>query len=92
MIYEDIAKNIIDLKNADLALRDKLIQRGELGEGYNEEMRALHNKNARVLNEIIDLADRLRRLAPSSRNPERFHEEKSEIVHALRLIAREVAR
>lgn len=54
MIYEDIAKNIIDLKNADLALRDELIQRGELGEGYNEEMRALHNKNARVLNEIID--------------------------------------
>lgn len=54
MIYEDIAKNIIDLKNADLALRDELIQRGELGERYNEEMRALHNKNARVLNEIIE--------------------------------------
>ena len=54
MIYEHIAKNIIDLKNADLALRDELIQRGELGEGYNEEMRALHNKSARVLNEIID--------------------------------------
>ncbi|WP_279578301.1 hypothetical protein [Methylobacterium sp. J-078] len=39
----------------------------------------------------MDLAERLRRLAPSSRDPERFHEEKSEIVHALRLIAREVA-
>ena len=41
---------------------------------------------------LTDLAERLRRLAPSPRNPERFHEEKSEIVHALRLIAREVAR
>jgi hypothetical protein len=40
---------------------------------------------------LADLAERLRRLAPSSRNPERFHEEKSEIVHALRLIAQEVA-
>lgn len=40
---------------------------------------------------LIDLAERLRRLAPSSRDPERFHEEKSEIVHALRCIAREVA-
>lgn len=41
---------------------------------------------------ILDLAHRLRRLSPSSRDPERFHEEKSEIVHALHLIAREVGR
>lgn len=38
------------------------------------------------------LADRLRRLAPSPRNPDRFHEEKSEIVHALRMLAQEVGR
>lgn len=41
---------------------------------------------------ILDLANRLRRLSPSSRDPEHFHEEKSEIVHALHLIAREVGR
>lgn len=54
MIYEDIAKNIIELKNADLALRDELIQRGRLNEGYDEEMKALHNRNAIALNAIIN--------------------------------------
>lgn len=39
---------------------------------------------------LYDLADRLRRLAPSSRYPDRFHEEKSEIAHALDELAREV--
>ncbi len=39
---------------------------------------------------LLDLADRLRRLAPSPRDPEHFHIEKSEIVAALRSIAREV--
>lgn len=33
------------------------------------------------------LADRLARLAPSHRDPFRFHEEKSEIVHELRRLA-----
>jgi len=54
MNYKGIAKKIIDLKNADLKLRDKLIQNKQLGEGYNEEMRQLHNKNAALLNEIIN--------------------------------------
>lgn len=54
MNYKNIAKKIIDLKDADLKLRDKLIQNGELGEGYNEEMEKLHNRNAEILNEIID--------------------------------------
>lgn len=34
------------------------------------------------------LADRLARLAPSHRDPFRFHEEKSELVHELRRLAR----
>lgn len=51
---KSIAKKIIDLKNADLAFRDKLIQNGELEKGYNEEMEQLHNKNAQVLDEIIN--------------------------------------
>ncbi len=40
---------------------------------------------------LSDLAARVARLSPSHRDPEAFHEEKSEIEHALRLIAREVA-
>ncbi len=54
MKYPSIAAQIINLKNADLALRDKLIQNGELGKGYNEKMERLHNQNAHTLNEIID--------------------------------------
>lgn len=41
---------------------------------------------------LYDLADRLRRLTPSHRSPDRFHEEKSEIAHALDELAREVRR
>ncbi len=51
---EEIAEKIIELKNADLALRDRLVQSGKLGNGYNKEMANLHNKNAKILNEIID--------------------------------------
>ena len=54
MQYKDIAKKIIDLKNADLALRDKLINEGKLGDGYNEEMKILHNKNAQILDKIMN--------------------------------------
>lgn len=54
MDYKSIAENLIDLKNADLALRDKLIQSGQLSKGYNDEMKALHNRNANILNDIID--------------------------------------
>jgi hypothetical protein len=52
--YKIFAEKIIDLKNADLALRDKLIQNGQFSEGYNEEMKKLHNKNAKILNTIIE--------------------------------------
>jgi hypothetical protein len=54
MNYKSIAEKIIELKNADLTLRDKLLQSEQLSEGYNEEMKELHNKNAKVLNDIID--------------------------------------
>lgn len=36
----------------------------------------------------FELADRLRRLSPSPRNPLRFHEEKSELEHELRQLGR----
>ncbi|MCU0444052.1 MAG: hypothetical protein MUE85_03985 [Microscillaceae bacterium] len=54
MDYKSIAENIIDLKNSDLALRNKLVQNGQLSEGYNEEMKELHNRNAKILSDIID--------------------------------------
>ena len=54
MDYKSIADNLIEMQNADLACRDKLVQNGQLGEGYNEEMKELHEKNAKILNNIID--------------------------------------
>ena len=54
MNYKDIAERIIELKNVDLEFRDKLIENGQLGEGYNEEMEKIHIKNAEILNQIID--------------------------------------
>lgn len=37
--------------------------------------------------QITYLAHRVRRLCPDHRNPHRFHEEKSEIVHELNILA-----
>ena len=54
MDLKNIAEKIIELKNTDLKLRARLIKNGQLSEGYNEEMEALHNNNAKILNEIID--------------------------------------
>ncbi len=52
--YQAYAHKIIALQNADLALRDKLLQQGLLNEGYNPEMRQMHNDNAAALEKIID--------------------------------------
>ena len=54
MDYKSIAEIIVDLKNADLALREKLIQSRQLSNGYNEKMKELHNRNAKILSDIID--------------------------------------
>jgi len=54
MDNKSIAEKIIELKNADLTLRDKFVQSGKLSEGYNEQMKELHNENAKILNDIID--------------------------------------
>lgn len=54
MDYQRIAEKIIALKNADQVLRDALIQSGKLGDGYHDEMQALHNQHAEVLDGIID--------------------------------------
>lgn len=54
MNYNSIAAKILELEAADLALREKLIRAQRLGEGYNEEMKALHDQHAELLDHIID--------------------------------------
>ncbi len=53
MELQDIASEIIALKDADLTLRSELMEQGELIEGYHPSMEALHNENASALNVII---------------------------------------
>ncbi|MFP7658094.1 DUF6624 domain-containing protein [Chryseobacterium proteolyticum] len=55
MSHNHFAERIIELKNEDLELRDQLIKRGELGEGYHKEMEQLHSRNAKKLNDIMDI-------------------------------------
>jgi len=54
MDFKSIAERIIQLKNDDLELRNNLIKEGKLWDGYNEEMEAMHNRNAKELNDIIN--------------------------------------
>lgn len=54
MKFSAIAEQIIKLKDRDLTLRSSLLQKGELGNGYHEEMQQMHNENAKALNDIID--------------------------------------
>nr|WP_199001705.1 DUF6624 domain-containing protein [Flavobacterium sp. ASV13] len=54
MNYNIFAERIIELKNADLKLRESLIEKKELSDGYNKKMEKLHNKNAQLLNDIIN--------------------------------------
>lgn len=49
-----------------------------------------HVRHVRHDAELIDLAARVVRLAPDRRCPERYHEEKSEIVAHLRRLARAI--
>lgn len=54
MNYKHAENTIIDLKNKDLELRERLMQNGVLSQGYNKEMEILHNENAQLLEGIID--------------------------------------
>lgn len=54
MENENIADKIIELKEKDLKLRNRLIENTQLNDGYNEDMAQLHKTNATRLNEIID--------------------------------------
>lgn len=54
MKYPEVAQNIIALKNADLTLRNQLVKRQELFDGYHPEMEQLHIANAMVMQQIVD--------------------------------------
>jgi len=55
MDFEKISQTILGLKEKDDRLRAKLVKNGALSNGYNQEMKAIHNSNAEELNRIIDL-------------------------------------
>ncbi|GAK91094.1 hypothetical protein JCM19297_2539 [Nonlabens ulvanivorans] len=52
MNYPEIAHKIIKLKDADLALRDELIQKGQLSNGYDTDMEQFHIK--KVFIELLE--------------------------------------
>ncbi len=54
MHIKSLADQIINLKRADLKLRDELLKRGVLSDGYHPEMEALHLANAEKLGRLID--------------------------------------
>jgi hypothetical protein len=54
MDFKKISKKIIELKEKDNELRSKLIREKTLSNGYNKEMEALHNENAKELNLIME--------------------------------------
>lgn len=49
----ELAKHLIQMKNDDLALREKLLADKSLFDGYNPKMQACHEKNAAELSKII---------------------------------------
>lgn len=47
-------KELIDLAEHDLAVREKLFSEGKLAKGYHPEMERVHKANAKILREIIN--------------------------------------
>lgn len=43
-----------------------------------------------LCDDLLRLAKELHKLSPSHRNPEQYHEDKSQIIHELKRLAREV--
>ncbi len=54
MDFDQISKKIIGLKKKDDILRDELIRKGTLSNGYHQEMQDLHHENAKELNLIME--------------------------------------
>lgn len=56
---------------------------------WQENRKTLHHPAPPAPGTLDALAERVVRLSPSHRDPERFHEEKSEVAAELRRLARE---
>jgi len=54
MKFIEISNQLIELRNQDEELRTQLLREGVLSEGYNDELRILHERNAKKLEVIID--------------------------------------
>lgn len=54
MLYPDIARELIERREHDFAVRQRLIAEGTLFRGYNPEMEAVHLDNAQRLQAVID--------------------------------------
>ncbi|MGE8555440.1 MAG: DUF6624 domain-containing protein [Chryseobacterium jejuense] len=52
-MIDPFEKELIDLAEYDLAVREKLSVEGKLSQGYHPEMEAVHKSNAQRLREII---------------------------------------
>lgn len=52
--HPDFARQLIAMQAADLAMRDRLIARGELGGGYHPQMEALHGEHALAMQRMMD--------------------------------------
>ena len=52
--YPGVAFVICTMRDADLAVRQQLVERGELFDGYHPAMEAIHGANATRLADIID--------------------------------------
>jgi hypothetical protein len=52
-VREHLRAELLALRDRDLQLRQQLLERGELDEGYHPEMEAVHRLNAARLREII---------------------------------------
>ncbi|MDQ0595044.1 hypothetical protein QFZ37_003413 [Chryseobacterium ginsenosidimutans] len=48
-----ISKQLLELADYDLSIRDKLLKENKLAEGYHPEMESVHRNNAQKLREII---------------------------------------
>ncbi|MGG5207314.1 DUF6624 domain-containing protein [Chryseobacterium sp. MIQD13] len=51
---EAFSKELIELAEKDLSVREKLSSEGKLSNGYHPEMELIHRKNAKRLREIIE--------------------------------------
>ena len=54
MNFEKYTDIILKLKEDDLILRAQLLEKNELNGGYNRIMEEMHNRNAGILNDIMD--------------------------------------